>query len=166
MSAKQVAEKLSQGTGYVVRFRLEENSEPFRDLVYGWSKHNVATVEGDPVILKSDGFPTYHLANVVDDHLMQISHVLRGEEWLISTAKHLLLYQAFGWDPPCFGHFPLLLNKDGSKFSKRQGSVFVEQFAQDGYLPEALLDLITNCGSGFAGNEAVKLDLQFPRGMV
>nr|XP_020660506.1 probable glutamate--tRNA ligase, mitochondrial [Pogona vitticeps] len=152
LSAKQVAEKLSQGTDYVVRFRLEKSLEPFCDLVYGWSKHDVATVEGDPVILKSDGFPTYHLANVVDDHLMQISHVLRGVEWLISTSKHLLLYRAFEWDPPRFGHFPLLLNKDGSKLSKRQGDIFVEQFAQDGFLPEALLDLITNCGSGFAEN--------------
>ncbi|KAJ7305818.1 hypothetical protein JRQ81_010184 [Phrynocephalus forsythii] len=152
LSANQVAEKLSQGTDYVVRFRLEENSEPFHDLVYGWSKHDVAAVEGDPVILKSDGFPTYHLANVVDDHLMQISHVLRGVEWLVSTAKHILLYRAFGWDPPCFGHFPLLLNKDMSKLSKRQGDIYVEQFARDGYLPEALLDLITSCGSGFAEN--------------
>uniref|UniRef100_A0A8D2L2E5 Glutamyl-tRNA synthetase 2, mitochondrial n=1 Tax=Varanus komodoensis TaxID=61221 RepID=A0A8D2L2E5_VARKO len=152
LSPKQVAEKLSQGTDHVVRFRLEEHSEPFYDLIYGWNKHEVASVEGDPVILKSDGFPTYHLANVVDDHEMGISHVLRGAEWLISTPKHLLLYRAFGWDPPHFGHLPLLLNKDGSKLSKRQGDIFVEKFAQEGYLPEALLDIITSCGAGFAEN--------------
>ncbi|KAH0631723.1 hypothetical protein JD844_019473, partial [Phrynosoma platyrhinos] len=152
LSPHQVAEKMSQGTNHTVRFRLEENAEPFCDLIYGWSRHEVANVEGDPVILKSDGFPTYHLANVVDDHQMRISHVLRGMEWLTSTSKHLLLYRAFGWDPPCFGHLPLLLNKDGSKLSKRQGDIFVEGFARDGCLPEALLDLITNCGSGFAEN--------------
>lgn len=150
-----MAEKVAQGADSVVRFRLEEESEPFCDLVYGWSRHEVASVEGDPVILKSDGFPTYHLANVVDDHLMGVSHVLRGAEWLVSTSKHLLLYRAFGWDPPRFGHLPLLLNADGSKLSKRQGHVFVERLAQDGYLPAALLDAITNCGSGFAGGSPV-----------
>ncbi|XP_038274273.1 probable glutamate--tRNA ligase, mitochondrial isoform X7 [Dermochelys coriacea] len=153
LSSEQVAEKLSQGSDYVVRFRLKQGVEPFHDLVYGWSKHEVATVEGDPVILKGDGFPTYHLANVVDDHHMGISHVLRGTEWLTSTSKHLLIYRAFGWDPPRFGHLPLLLNKDGSKLSKRQGDIFLQHFVQDGCLPEALLDIVTNCGSGFAGNQ-------------
>uniref|UniRef100_K7FGH0 Nondiscriminating glutamyl-tRNA synthetase EARS2, mitochondrial n=1 Tax=Pelodiscus sinensis TaxID=13735 RepID=K7FGH0_PELSI len=153
LSPRQVAEKLSQGSDYVVRFQLKEGAEPFHDLVYGWSKHEVAAVEGDPVILKGDDFPTYHLASVVDDHHMGISHVLRGTEWLTSTSKHLLLYRAFGWDPPRFGHLPLLLNKDGSKLSKRQGDVFLGHFVQDGCLPEALLDIITNCGSGFAGNQ-------------
>lgn len=136
----------------MVRFHLEEQSDPFCDLIHGWSRHEVASVEGDPVILKSDGFPTYHLANVVDDHLMEISHVLRGAEWLTSTSKHLLLYRAFGWEPPHFGHLPLLLNEDGSKLSKRQGHIFVEEFAQNGYLPATLLDLMTHSGSGFAGN--------------
>lgn len=145
---------MAQGAGSVVRFRLEEGSEPFHDLIYGWSRHEVASVEGDPVILKSDGFPTYHLANVVDDHLMGVSHVLRGAEWLVSTPKHLLLYRAFGWEPPRFGHLPLLLNADGSKLSKRQGHLFVEHFARDGCLPAALLDAITHCGSGFAGKAA------------
>ncbi|KAL8174941.1 UNVERIFIED_CONTAM: Glutamyl-tRNA synthetase [Gekko kuhli] len=152
LTAKQVSEKVSQGADSVVRFRLEEGSEPFRDLVFGWSRHKVASVEGDPVILKSDGFPTYHLANVVDDHRMGVSHVLRGAEWLASTSKHLLLYRAFGWDPPRFGHLPLLLNADGSKLSKRQGHVYVEHFTRDGYLPAALIDAITNCGSGFSEN--------------
>ncbi|NXU53133.1 SYEM protein, partial [Turnix velox] len=150
LTPSEVAEKLSQGLDWVVRFRLEKGVEPFQDMVYGWNKHEVAEVEGDPVILKGDGFPTYHLANVVDDHYMGISHVLRGTEWLTSTSKHLLLYKAFGWTPPKFAHLPLLLNKDGGKLSKRQGDIFLERFAQDGYLPEALLDIITNCGSGFA----------------
>ena len=111
-------------------------------------------MEGDPVILKSDGFPTYHLASVVDDHHMGISHVLRGSEWLVSTSKHLLLYQALGWQPPQFAHLPLLLNRDGSKLSKRQGDIFLEHFAATGFLPDGLLDIITNCGSGFAGTQS------------
>ncbi|XP_051488233.1 probable glutamate--tRNA ligase, mitochondrial [Apus apus] len=170
LTPAEVAEKLSQGLEWVVRFRLETGVEPFRDLVYGWSKHEVAEVEGDPVILKGDGFPTYHLANVVDDHYMGISHVLRGTEWLTSTSKHLLLYKALGWDPPQFGHLPLLLNKDGGKLSKRQGDIFLERFAQDGYLPEALLDIITNCGSGFTekqmGRTLEELISQFEIGRI
>ncbi|XP_068003510.1 nondiscriminating glutamyl-tRNA synthetase EARS2, mitochondrial [Melanerpes formicivorus] len=170
LTPTEVAEKLSQGLAWVVRFRLEQGVEPFQDLVYGWNRHEVAEVEGDPVILKGDGFPTYHLANVVDDHHMGISHVLRGAEWLTSTAKHLLLYKAFGWDPPQFGHLPLLLNKDGAKLSKRQGDIFLESFARDGYLPEALLDIITNCGSGFTekrmGRTLEELISQFDIGRI
>lgn len=146
-----MAQKLAQGPKPAIRFRLEGEAPAFQDLVYGWNRHEVAHVEGDPVILKSDGFPTYHLACVVDDHHMGISHVLRGSEWLVSTSKHLLLYQALGWQPPRFAHLPLLLNRDGSKLSKRQGDIFLEHFAAADFLPDALLDIITNCGSGFAG---------------
>ncbi|XP_043917069.1 probable glutamate--tRNA ligase, mitochondrial [Protopterus annectens] len=152
LTKQQVEDKLAKGLSHVIRFKLVEGAEPFEDMVYGWNKHEVASVEGDPVIIKADGFPTYHLANVVDDHFMEISHVLRGTEWLVSTSKHLLLYKALSWKPPQFGHLPLLLNKDGSKLSKRQGDIFIEQFAKSGHLPEALLDIITNCGSGFAEN--------------
>uniref|UniRef100_A0A4W6GBG3 Nondiscriminating glutamyl-tRNA synthetase EARS2, mitochondrial n=1 Tax=Lates calcarifer TaxID=8187 RepID=A0A4W6GBG3_LATCA len=148
----QVQEKLAQGTAHVIRFRLEEGVEPFQDLIFGWNRHEVAQVEGDPVVIKADGFPTYHLANIVDDHYMKISHVLRGSEWLISTSKHLLMYRALGWTPPTFGHLPLLMNKDGSKLSKRQGDIFIQSFQRDGILPEALLDITTNCGSGFSTN--------------
>ncbi|XP_048187817.1 probable glutamate--tRNA ligase, mitochondrial isoform X3 [Perognathus longimembris pacificus] len=153
LSQKQVAQKLAMGLKPAIRFRLEEDAPAFQDLVYGWSQHEVASVEGDPVILKSDGFPTYHLACVVDDHHMGISHVLRGSEWLVSTSKHLLLYQALGWKPPLFAHLPLLLNKDGHKLSKRQGDIFLEHFMAAGFLPDALLDIITNCGSGFTENQ-------------
>ncbi|GAB1292644.1 Probable glutamate--tRNA ligase, mitochondrial [Apodemus speciosus] len=153
LSQAQVAQKLAKDPKPAIRFRLEEAVPAFQDLVYGWTQHEVASVEGDPVILKSDGFPTYHLACVVDDHHMGISHVLRGSEWLVSTSKHLLLYQALGWQPPQFAHLPLLLNRDGSKLSKRQGDIFLEHFAATGFLPEALLDIITNCGSGFAENQ-------------
>ncbi|NXS87058.1 SYEM protein, partial [Erpornis zantholeuca] len=170
LTPAEVAQKLSLGHDYVIRFRLEKGVEPFQDLVYGWNKHEVAEVEGDPVILKGDGFPTYHLANVVDDHYMGITHVLRGTEWLASTSKHLLLYKAFGWEPPQFGHLPLLLNKDGGKLSKRQGDIFLERFAQDGFLPEALLDIVTNCGSGFTekqmGRTLEELISQFEVGRI
>ncbi|CAL1600811.1 unnamed protein product [Knipowitschia caucasica] len=148
----QVEQRLAQGLSHVIRFRLHEGAEPFHDLVFGWTRHDVAQVEGDPVILKADGFPTYHLANIVDDHHMGVSHVLRGSEWLISTSKHLLLYRALAWTPPAFGHLPLLLNRDGSKLSKRQGHIFIESFRSQGVLPEALLDITTNCGSGFDSN--------------
>ncbi|XP_053328282.1 probable glutamate--tRNA ligase, mitochondrial [Spea bombifrons] len=153
LTAKQVSEKLSKGSPYVIRFHLQEGAQPFQDLVYGWTHHDVASVEGDPVIIKGDGFPTYHLANVVDDHHMGVSHVLRGAEWLISTSKHLLIYQALDWQPPLYAHLPLLLNKDGTKLSKRQGDIFIEHYAQSGCLADALLDLITNCGSGFPENQ-------------
>ncbi|NWZ74028.1 SYEM protein, partial [Acrocephalus arundinaceus] len=170
LTPAEVAQKLSQGLDCVIRFRLEKGVEPFQDLVYGWNRHEVAEVEGDPVILKADGFPTYHLANVVDDHHMGITHVLRGTEWLASTSKHLLLYKAFGWEPPQFGHLPLLLNKEGSKLSKRQGDIFLEHFARDGFLPEALLDIVTNCGSGFTekqmGRTLEELISQFEVGRI
>nr|XP_004670259.2 probable glutamate--tRNA ligase, mitochondrial [Jaculus jaculus] len=153
LSQAQVAQRLASVPRPAIRFRLQEVAPAFRDLVYGWNQHEVANIEGDPVILKSDGFPTYHLACVVDDHHMGISHVLRGSEWLVSTSKHLLLYQALGWQPPHFAHLPLLLNRDGSKLSKRQGDIFLEHFAAAGFLPETLLDIVTNCGSGFAENQ-------------
>jgi glutamyl-tRNA synthetase len=100
----------------------------------------------DQVLLKSDGYPTYHLANVVDDHLMGITHVIRGEEWLSSTPKHVLLYEYFEWQPPVFAHLPLLLNPDRSKLSKRQGDVAVEDYRRKGYLPAALVNFVALLG--------------------
>ncbi|MEA3272913.1 MAG: glutamate--tRNA ligase, partial [Patescibacteria group bacterium] len=107
------------------------------------------------VLMKSDGFPTYHLANVVDDHLMKISHVIRGEEWLSSTPKHIILYDAFGWDAPVFAHQPLLLNADKSKLSKRQGDVAVEDYLDNGYLPEALFNFLSIIGWNPTSNREV-----------
>ena len=100
----------------------------------------------DPIIIKSDGFPTYHFANVVDDHLMKISHVIRGEEWLPSLPKHLLLYEKLGWEAPHFIHLPLLLNPDKSKLSKRQGDVDVDVFIEKGYLKDAIINFIALLG--------------------
>jgi len=109
----------------------------------------------DQVLLKSDGFPTYHLANVVDDHLMAISHVIRAEEWISSTPKHLLLYQAFGWDPPAFVHMPLLRNPDRSKLSKRKNPTSMDWYRDQGYLPEALLNFLARMGWSTSDDEEV-----------
>jgi glutamyl-tRNA synthetase len=100
----------------------------------------------DQILLKSDGFPTYHLANVVDDHLMEISHVIRAEEWIPSTPKHVELYRAFGWDPPQFIHLPLLRNEDKSKISKRKNPVSLEYYERVGILPEALVNFLGRMG--------------------
>ncbi|XP_030079639.1 probable glutamate--tRNA ligase, mitochondrial [Drosophila hydei] len=149
LTAEQLQQQLDKGTPYCIRFKLTSHEEPLQDLIYGSVQHNVSETEGDPVIMKSDLYPTYHLANVVDDHLMGITHVLRGVEWQISTTKHLLLYKAFDWQPPQFGHLPLLVNADGSKLSKRQGDIGIKQFRDRGYFPTALLNYIISAGGGF-----------------
>ncbi|XP_034238214.1 probable glutamate--tRNA ligase, mitochondrial [Thrips palmi] len=149
LSSDEIAEKLSTGTTHCIRFKLEAGPDMFEDIVYGKIVLDTASIEGDPVILKSDGFPTYHLACVIDDHLMEISHVLRGVEWQISTSKHLQLYRAFGWKPPQFGHLPLLMNSNGTKLSKRQGDIDVQHFKQTGVFPEVLLSFVTEFGGGF-----------------
>lgn len=100
----------------------------------------------DQVLLKSDGFPTYHLANIVDDHLMKITHVIRGEEWLSSTPKHILLYEAFGWKPPEFAHLPLILSGEGGKLSKRSGHASAMEYFEQGYLPEAIINFLALLG--------------------
>lgn len=115
------------GEPHVVRLRIPSGTTVLHDEVLGEVKFNNSVVD-DQVLLKSDGFPTYHLASVVDDHAMEISHVIRGQEWLSSTPKHLILYNAFGWQPPAFAHLPLLLNTDKSKLSKRHGDAAVEDF--------------------------------------
>lgn len=120
----------------------------FHDKVYGEYSYNFEN-DGDLLIIKSDGYPSYHFANVVDDRHMQISHVLRGEEWLNSTPKHLALYEAFGWTPPVFGHLPLLQGSQGVKLSKRENSAFVEYYKKLGYYPLALINSVCSTGGGF-----------------
>ena len=153
LSEREVHEKLSAGEPHTVRFRLKPSPEPFHDLVVGEHARDVFEAEGDPIIFKSDGFPTYHLANVVDDHHMRVSHVLRGVEWLGSTPKHLQLYEAFGWHPPQFAHLPLIMNPDGTKLSKRQGDIHIESYRDRGYFPEAVVNFATLAGGGFADRE-------------
>ena len=132
----QAAERAAHES-HVIRLKIPEKGETkVQDLIRGEVVFQNELID-DQVLLKSDGFPTYHLANVVDDHLMQISHVIRGEEWLLSMPKHILLYRYFGWEIPQFAHLPLLLNEDRSKLSKRQGDVAVEDYNKKGYLPQA-----------------------------
>ena len=138
-------ERIAAGESYVVRMRVPGGKTKWHDLIRGEVEIDHQQVD-DQVILKSDGYPTYHLAVVVDDHLMKISHVLRGEEWISSTPKHLLLYQMFGWEPPSFGHMPLLRNADHSKLSKRKNDVSVVSYQEKGYLPEALLNFMMLLG--------------------
>ena len=160
LSPTEVAEKIGNGSSYCVRFKLESGPESFLDMVYGNVTLDTASVEGDPVILKTDGFPTYHLACVVDDHLMEISHVLRGVEWQISTSKHLQLYRAFGWTPPQFGHLPLLMNPNGTKISKRQGDISIDHFRNTGIFPEVLLSFVTEFGGGRSEERRVGKECQ------
>ena len=139
--------QIDSGESHVVRMKIPEIPETIvlNDLIRGTVSIETSQIE-DQVIVKSDGFPTYHLAVVVDDHLMQISHVVRGEEWLPSFPKHLLLYRYFGWEPPEFAHLPLILNPDRTKLSKRQGDVAVEDFRDQGFLPESLVNFISLLG--------------------
>jgi glutamyl-tRNA synthetase len=138
--------RLDSGEPSVVRFRVPlEGATTVHDLVRGevtWENRLL----DDFIILKSDTFPTYHLASVVDDHLMRISHVMRAEEWLPSTPRHLLIYQAFGWQPPQFAHLPLILGADRSKLSKRHGATSVREYKTQGYLPDAMLNFLTLLG--------------------
>ncbi len=142
----EARKRVEAGESYVVRMKVPlEGDVTFDDMIRG--KVTIANaILDDQVLLKTDGYPTYHLAVVVDDHAMQISHVIRGEEWLPSTPKHVLLYQFCGWDLPVFAHLPLLLNPDGSKLSKRQGDVAVEDYRTKGYLKEALVNFIAFLG--------------------
>lgn len=144
--AKQLEAFKAEGKNPVVRFAIPpQGTTVIHDLIYGDVAYDHKVLD-DQVILKSDGFPTYHLAVVVDDHYMEITHVVRGEEWIPSTPKHLLLYEAFGWEPTKFAHAPLILNPDKSKLSKRQGDVTVEDYLNKGYLPEALVNFIVFLG--------------------
>jgi glutamyl-tRNA synthetase len=131
---------------HVIRQKVpDEGTLAIDDLVHGRIEWQANTIE-DQVLLKSDGFPTYHLAVVVDDHVMAISHIMRGDEWVASVPKHLLIYSAFGWEPPPMAHFPSVLGPDGKKLSKRHGSTAVAQFREDGYLPEALINYLALIG--------------------
>lgn len=143
--SKDESEKLSSEKPFTVRMKMPTEEIIFNDIIRGEVKFHGSLID-DQIILKSDGYPTYHLANVVDDRLMEITHVIRGEEWLSSTPKHIVLYKYFGWEPPKFAHLPLLLNPDKSKLSKRQGDVAVEDYRDKGYLPEALLNYIALLG--------------------
>ena len=139
---------------YHVRLKVPNDELIIQDAIRGEIKFDLSLME-DPVILKTDKFPTYHLANVIDDYDMQISHVIRGEEWLPSTPIHVLLYNYFQWNLPVFVHLPLLLNPDKSKLSKRQGHVAVEDFLNEGYLPNALINFVALLGWNPKNNDEI-----------
>jgi len=142
MTKEKIDESLKNKLPYVIRLKIPENRlVQFDDTIRGKVSIHSSTID-DQVLMKSDGFPTYHLANVVDDHLMGITHVIRAEEWLTSTPKHILLYEAFGWEIPQFAHLPLLLSIDKKKLSKRMGDVAVENYVKNGYLKEAILNFV------------------------
>jgi glutamyl-tRNA synthetase len=145
LSKEEIDQKVADGVPHTIRLKVPEGSTTLEDLVVGRVTFNNNFID-DQVLLKSDKFPTYHLANVVDDYHMKISHVIRGEEWLPSTPKHLILYQAFGWPAPKFIHLPLLLNPDRSKMSKRQGDVSVDWYREQGYLPQGMLNFVALLG--------------------
>jgi nondiscriminating glutamyl-tRNA synthetase len=142
----EINQKIQNGEAYTIRLKLPANHQiAFDDVVRGHIEINTDDLD-DQVLIKADGFPTYHFAVVVDDHLMQISHVIRGEEWLPSTPKHVYLYECFNWEKPLFVHLPNILNDDRKKLSKRQGDVSVEDFLKKGYLSEALINFLALLG--------------------
>jgi glutamyl-tRNA synthetase len=146
LSEEEVGDRLVRGLPFTVRLKVPTEGETrFDDLIRGPVVVRNSEID-DQVLLKSDGFPTYHLANVVDDHLMRISHVIRAEEWISSTPKHVLLYQAFGWEPPVFIHMPLLRNADKTKISKRKNPTSLLWYREQGYLPEALRNFLALMG--------------------
>ncbi|HAL50274.1 MAG: Glutamate-tRNA ligase [Candidatus Uhrbacteria bacterium GW2011_GWD2_41_121] len=154
LSGEEVKARIEAGEQYVVRMKVPEGETIVDDVVRGSVKFQNADID-DQVILKSDGFPTYHLAVVIDDALMKITHVIRGEEWLPSTPKHIMLFKMLGFDVPVFAHVPLLLNADKTKLSKRQGDVAVEDYLNKGYLPEALLNFIGTLGFNPTGDREI-----------
>jgi glutamyl-tRNA synthetase len=158
ISDHELKRRLDAGEPAVIRIKIDPKDEVrFNDLIRGWVAVHASTLD-DKVLLKSDGMPTYHLANIVDDHLMNITHVIRGEEWLPSAPLHVLLYQYFGWDTPTFAHLPLLLKPEGNgKLSKRDGElggfpIFplkynnARGFKEDGYLPDATVNFLAFLG--------------------
>jgi glutamyl-tRNA synthetase len=148
LTAEQIHGKIATGMPFTIRMKVPaEGSTTFRDELRGEITFDHFNVD-DQVLMKSDGFPTYHLANVVDDHLMRISDVIRAEEWISSTPKHVLLYKAFGWDGPRFWHMPLLRNADKSKISKRKNPVSLVYYRAAGFLPQAVLNFLGLLGGG------------------
>lgn len=142
----EAQKRIDAGEPYVLRLKAPlEGSISFIDGIRGEIETPVTMVD-DTVLMKTDGYPTYHLASVVDDHLMEISHVLRGDEWIASTPRHILLYKAFGWQPPVIAHLPVILSPDGGKLSKRKGAASVMDYKRAGYLPEALLNFLSLLG--------------------
>jgi glutamyl-tRNA synthetase len=146
LTPQERARKEAGGIVPVVRFKVPlEGRTEFNDIIYGDVVFENSTID-DFVMLKSDGYPTYHLANVVDDHAMKISHVIRGEEWISSVPRHLLMYRALGYEPPRYAHTPLILGPDRAKLSKRHGAMSILEYRDQGYLPETIFNFLVLIG--------------------
>ncbi|MBP5329782.1 MAG: glutamate--tRNA ligase [Spirochaetaceae bacterium] len=150
LTPEEVEANLKAGKPYVIRLKIPmEGVTRFHDALLGDIEWKNEDISPDPVLLKSDGFPTYHLANIVDDHFMKISHVMRAQEWIPSTPMHVIMYKAFGWDYPDFCHLPMVMGKDGQKLSKRHGATSVNEFRARGYLPKALINYVAMLGCSY-----------------
>lgn len=155
LTEEQVKEKESNGIPFVIRQKTpEDGATSFNCKVFGKITIENKEIE-DQVILKSDGFPTYNFANVIDDHSMKITHVVRGNEYLTSTPKYTLLYNAFGWDEPTYIHLPLVVKENGKKLSKREGDAYFSDFVDKGYLPEAIVNYIALLGWSPSDNKEI-----------
>jgi glutamyl-tRNA synthetase len=155
LSKDEVAKLKAAGTPHVIRLRVPTDGVTrFEDLLRGELQFDNERID-DQVLMKTDGFPTYHLANVVDDHLMKITHVIRAEEWISSTPKHVLLYRAFGWEEPVFSHLPLLRNSDRSKISKRKNPVSLTYYRRAGMLPEAIVNFLALMGWSYGDDKEI-----------
>lgn len=150
LTKEEVAENIHAGKKYVIRLKVPlEGETVFHDYLLGDIKWKNEDISPDPVLLKSDGFPTYHLANIVDDHFMKITHVMRAQEWIPSTPLHVQMYRAFGWTHPEFCHLPMVNGKDGQKLSKRHGATSLNEFRARGYLPEAIINYVAMLGCSY-----------------
>lgn len=157
LSKEDIAEKIKNNEPYVIRQKINtEGFTEFDDLIRGKVSIKNELLD-DQVLLKADGYPTYNFANVIDDHLMEITHVIRGEEYISSTPKYIQLYQNFGWIEAKIAHLPLILNPDKTKLSKRQGDVTVEDYIQKGYLKEAIINFVALLGWNPGGGETQEI---------
>ena len=155
LTPEEIQAKLDAGEPYVIRLKMPYEGETvIKDRLRGDIVFENNKID-DQVLLKADGFPTYHLANVVDDHLMGITHVIRAEEWIASTPKHIQLYKAFGWDQPEFIHMPLLRNADRTKISKRKNPVSLNWYKEQGYLKEGMINFLGLMGYSFGENREI-----------
>lgn len=156
LNQDEIQKNLEEGKPYVIRLKIPKDKKiGFHDVVYGNLEFDSNEID-DTVLLKSDGYPTYHLAVVIDDHTMKITHIMRGNDWLPSTPKHILLYQALGWEAPQYVHLPNLKEKgENRKLSKRFGSVYAEDFLKEGYIPEALINFLMFLGWNPGGEEEI-----------
>ena len=150
LSQAEKDEFVAQGAPSVIRLKVPlEGSTVLEDMILGFIEHKNEDIAHDPVLLKSDGYPTYHLANVIDDHEMRITHIMRAQEWVPSGPLHILLYRAFGWEPPVYCHLPFVTGTDGRKLSKRHGATSIIEFRNGGYLADALINYISLLGWSF-----------------